>query len=102
MLSDAFLSEFALSSKCHRKLLFDTCGKVDIQLLNRKDFFSSHIRENLKSLQCREHSTSSLNIYKLYTRYCVCASEVAFEKHTVLWKQFVQHRLHVQENVTFF
>lgn len=39
MLADAFLSEFALSSKCHRKLLCGICGKVDIQLLNREDFF---------------------------------------------------------------
>lgn len=43
MLADAFLSEFALSSKCHRKLLYGIFGKVDTQLLRR--FFFQVILE---------------------------------------------------------
>lgn len=43
MLADAFLSEFALSSKCHRKLLYGIFGKVDMQVL--KIFFSKSLEK---------------------------------------------------------
>lgn len=45
MLADAFLSEFAMSSKCHRKLLYGICGTVDIELLNREGCFFQVILE---------------------------------------------------------